>query len=123
MGNRIRQAGMVGLHGGDLVGEDPLAARRLQGVELEVERLLISGDRGIADQHVVSPCGFLETHRSRTIPRNPFREGDSRVEKTGFGVAVAASPVASPNPSFTRMGRPWASDGPSSRGNFSPRWA
>jgi len=54
VGNRIRQTGMVGLRGGDLVGEDPLAARRLQGVELEIKRLLVSGDPGIANQHAVA---------------------------------------------------------------------
>src|SRR5262249_9886009 len=79
-----------------------LAARRLQGVELEVERLLVGGDPGIADQHAASPFSFLETHPSRTIPRNPFREDFSRIETPGFGVAVAASPRASRRPSFTR---------------------
>jgi len=40
---------MVGLRGGDLVGEDPLAARRREGIDLEVERLLVGGDPGITD--------------------------------------------------------------------------
>src|SRR4029077_11097401 len=108
VGERIRQAGMVGLRGGDLIGEDPLATRRLQGVELEVERLLVSGNPGIANQHAVSPFGFLETHPSRTIPRNPFRGWFSRIEEPGSGVAVALSSGPSRKPSFARTpgGRP-----------------
>src|SRR5271166_4729207 len=96
---------MVGLRGGYLVGEDRLAARRLQGIELEVERLLVGGDAGIANQHAVSPSGFLETHRSRTIPRNPFREEFSRIEKPGFRVAVTISSGSSRKSSFLKQPR------------------
>jgi hypothetical protein len=58
---------MVGLRGEDLVGGNPLAARRIQGVELEVESLLVGGDPGIADQHALAALTFLETHSSRTV--------------------------------------------------------
>jgi hypothetical protein len=51
------------------------------------------------------PDGFLETYRSRTIPRNPFREEISKMKKPGFGVAMAGSRAPSRKPSFARRPR------------------
>ena len=36
---------------GDLVGEDPLSTRRLQGVELTVQALVFRADAGVSDDH------------------------------------------------------------------------
>jgi len=44
------QAGAVGLPGGDLLLEDAEASGGVQGVELELEVLLVGGDAGEADE-------------------------------------------------------------------------
>lgn len=49
------QLGPASRGAGDFVGEDPLGARRLQGVELAVEVLVFRADAGVSDDHA-TPC-------------------------------------------------------------------
>jgi hypothetical protein len=87
---------MVGLRGQDLVGGNPLAARRIQGVDLKVESLLVGGDPGIADQHALAALTYRETDYSRTsvgfCPTYYFFPFRGVTPREGKPIASARSP-------------------------------
>ena len=71
-----------------LIGEDTFAPGFLQGVELEVERLLVGRDPGVTDPHAAPPVIFLETHRTRTLARGRFREWFPRSGMPRLGIVA-----------------------------------
>ena len=73
---------------GYLVGEDPLAPGLLQGIELEVERLIFSGDAGITDPHGNPPSSFSKPIVPVHLRESDFESGLREAERPGL-VSVA----------------------------------
>jgi hypothetical protein len=64
----------------------------LRGIELEVERLIVSGAARITDPHVNPPVLFLETPRTRKLARKRFRKSFPRSATSWFGAGGFDTP-------------------------------